>query len=202
MPVLKLSLILVVKAVNSLRRMGSPLGDLAPFREVNLNSLGNSLGGEHLYISVEIVHGCEAKWCWKSLAEFLVNIFIFYFTALKLYFHYPISLPTRSIILQIYFSTSKLLIFRRDLLFECFSFCLHLLLESLSVFCQQLPTFLECLSLSFCSRNRCLKLIKFLCKFALLFFILFPTTLFLYWFWKDLCSTSLRFCFRYFFFGI
>ena len=165
MPVLKLSLILVVKAVNSLRRIDSPLSNLVPFREVNLNSLG----GEHLYISVEIVHGCEAKWCWKSLAEFLVNIFIFYFTALKLYFHYPISLPTRSMILQIYFSTSKLLIFRRDLLFECFSFCLHLLLESLSVFCQQLPTLLECLSLSFCLRNRCLKLIKFLCKIALLF---------------------------------
>ena len=149
-----------------------------------------------------MVHDCEAKWCWKSLAEFLVNIFIFYFTALNLYFHYPINLPTRSMILQIYFSTSKLLIFRRDLLFECFSFCLHLLLELLSVFCQQLPTLLECLSLSFCSRNRCLKLIKFLCKFALLFFILFPTTLFLHWFWKNLWSASLRFCFRYFLFGI
>jgi hypothetical protein len=78
MPVLKLSLILVVKAVNSLRRIDSPLSNLVPFREVNLNSLG----GEHLYISIQMVHDCEAKRCRKSLAEYLPNIFIFYFTIL------------------------------------------------------------------------------------------------------------------------
>jgi hypothetical protein len=64
MSILKLSLILVMEVMNSLRGIDSPLCDLISFGVVYLNSLR----GEHLNISVEVVYDCEAKWCRKSLA--------------------------------------------------------------------------------------------------------------------------------------
>lgn len=65
----------------------------------------------------------------------------FCFELFKLSFNFPINFPACLMILQVSFLSSKLLIFCWDLIIKSFSFCLHLFLELLSIFCQLLSAF-------------------------------------------------------------